>query len=64
MNTQKGNVIQEMNWLAFTVITRDYYKLIPKLLVEWSYYSTPYNNVAYQLQVIVHNFLDSVQIVI
>lgn len=26
-NTTKGNLIQEMNWLAFTVITRDYYQI-------------------------------------
>lgn len=26
-NTPKGNLIQEMNWLAFTVITRDYYQI-------------------------------------
>lgn len=23
----KGNMIQEMSWLAFTVITRDYYQI-------------------------------------
>lgn len=53
-------MIWEMNWLALTVITRYYYQITNQITVEWSYFSTPYNNVAYQFQVIIHNFLDRI----